>query len=756
MMPTNQIYQSNPSMLMDNLKSMMITMAMVKGTTQNNDDPKQGLFNTFLLIVMLSFIDGFVNQFKLFLSTVNSKIYTYVCSTTSDNSLLKMVENNVITKKQKISSVIVKIDNATKNPVPDAIIDILTNLPNTKCILLENNSYHINYSEEIKISNHIFAKLINSPNVSEDKFNTEFQNDTSTSTSTSTENTNTNSTTNTNTNTNNVVKEKYQYIDVYSYTLNMEQLREEINNISKKYLVKVTNKLGNNIYYFNEIPQQIYRDVTGQIDYSKLSSSLNFSMKIFTTNRSFKNLFGRNIDIIRNRVNFFINNKKWYDDKGVPYTLGIMASGVPGSGKTSLIKCLANETKRHIVNVHLSDSMTKTQIENLFYNEQISVTQNGKTEIYTIPISQRLYVLEDIDCQCEVIMDRNNITREQELVEENKKLKEQLEQLQQMMLNQSNRSHLGNRITAPTNDARKDIHNEKITLSFLLNIFDGILETPNRITIMTTNFIDKLDKAFTRPGRIDVVSKFGLSDSSQIIQMIEHRYDSKLTPEQIDIICNLSNCITPAETSRILFENFDNLNGAINELVDYSLQYMKEHDGNLINNKVEETGETEETGGDEETKEVENKKVSRIKKVKKSKDVVVETCIARDREYYKIDDLGYSKPLNTDLEVGMFIEEESEKESEEEGKPIEDFEDFEWKGINRTEEETKKMLDESAKIREINRTLVERYPIISKKDVNVTQQNQNVGEFMTTFDNLDGIKPYDPHNKFSSNVDWDK
>lgn len=562
--------QTNPAMLMDNLKSMMITMAMVKGTTQTSDDPKQSLLNTFLLILLFSFIDGFILQLKNLLGIISTRINTYIYSKTSDNSLLKIVENAVTVTKQKTSSVIVKIDNSSKNAVSDSIIDILTNLPNTKCILFENNIYQINYSDEIFINKNIFAKLINNSNYEEESVEV---NDTNKVKETDDKNP---KKVEENSQGKNVVQ-KYQYIDVYSYTLNMEQLRQEINNIVKNYLIKVTNKLGNNIYYFNEIPQQIYRDVTGKVDYTKLNPSLNFSMKMFTTNRSFKNLFGSNIDIIRKRVEFFINNKEWYNEKGVPYTLGIMASGSPGSGKTSLIKCIANETKRHIINVHLNDNMTKTQLENLFYNEQLCVTQNGKTELYTIPINRRLYVLEDIDCQCDVIMDRNNKTLEQELIEKNDKLKEEIEELKASIFELSSTGRMNTRVknTNNNNNDLKEVNNEKITLSFLLNIFDGILETPDRITIMTTNFIDKLDKAFTRPGRIDVISKFGLADSYQIIQMIEHRYDTKLTEEQLNMICNLNNCLTPAETSRILFENFNDLNGALTGLVNYSIEYMK-------------------------------------------------------------------------------------------------------------------------------------------------------------------------------------
>ena len=50
-------------------------------------------------------------------------------------------------------------------------------------------------------------------------------------------------------------------------------------------------------------------------------------------------------------------------------------------------------------------------------------------------------------------------------------------------------------------DKSKD---DKITLSFILNIIDGIRETPGRILIITSNNYNCLDPALIRPGRIDI------------------------------------------------------------------------------------------------------------------------------------------------------------------------------------------------------------------------------------------------------------
>lgn len=73
----------------------------------------------------------------------------------------------------------------------------------------------------------------------------------------------------------------------------------------------------------------------------------------------------------------------------------------------------------------------------------------------------------------------------------------------------------------------QEIKKKSLTYSGLLNALDGVLSNQNGvITIMTTNYIEKLGNAFLRPGRIDC--KFELKEcNKEQISMMLHSFIEK-------------------------------------------------------------------------------------------------------------------------------------------------------------------------------------------------------------------------------------
>lgn len=421
----------------------------------------------------------------------------------------------------KESSITLTIDTSDQdNYLGQALLDHITNHQNTQHIAFKQRSFLLNQKEPVELDKDIYAQPIEEEAAVTGGRRGQGQG-----------------------------PGQEQVIEIFSYHRSAVQLRDWLDHVKRHYMAQMKNKLGKGRYYFSSVPISAPLTMDGKKDLTRLPNQFTFTMKPFHTNRRFTNLFGEEIEQIRERVKHFVEHRDWYDEKGIPYTLGILLSGVPGTGKTSTIKCLANETNRHIFSVTMSSDMTKLQLENLFYNENVVIVSENQTQTICIPLDQRLYVLEDIDAQQGNVL----LSRKQPSMETVPRL---LEKRCNMSMNQDIGANL------------------QVDLSFLLNLLDGVLENPGRLLVMTSNHPERLDSALIRPGRIDIVSCFKPCSQKTIRQMIEFFYDIQLDVDRVDALQEIRG-LTPAQVYRILFQHFGSIDVALEQLQKESLQCIE-------------------------------------------------------------------------------------------------------------------------------------------------------------------------------------
>ena len=134
----------------------------------------------------------------------------------------------------------------------------------------------------------------------------------------------------------------------------------------------------------------------------------------------------------------------------------------PGTGKSTMIAAMANFMNYDVYDLELTAVKENTELRKLL------IETTGKSII----------VIEDIDCSLDLTGQRKK-----------KKEKDEDEEPKDLVKKAQEEENKGS----------------KVTLSGLLNFIDGIWSAcgGERIIIFTTNFVDKLDPALIRRGRMD-------------------------------------------------------------------------------------------------------------------------------------------------------------------------------------------------------------------------------------------------------------
>ncbi|OWM69786.1 hypothetical protein CDL15_Pgr025635 [Punica granatum] len=162
----------------------------------------------------------------------------------------------------------------------------------------------------------------------------------------------------------------------------------------------------------------------------------------------------------------FSEGKEYYKKIGKAWKRGYLLYGPPGTGKSTMIAAMANFMNYDVYDLELTAVKDNLELRKLLIDTS----------------SKSIIVIEDIDCSLDLTGQRKKEKKKDDDEDEEgkgdpaKKMKEE-----------------------------EETKASKVTLSGLLNFIDGIWSAcgGERIIIFTTNFIDKLDPALIRRGRMD-------------------------------------------------------------------------------------------------------------------------------------------------------------------------------------------------------------------------------------------------------------
>ena len=205
-----------------------------------------------------------------------------------------------------------------------------------------------------------------------------------------------------------------------------------------------------------------------------------------TNTKRFDSMFFDSKSHIISILDEFMHNKDRYMRLGIPYTLGFLFHGNPGTGKTSAIKAISNYMDRQISIIRPSLIKNRFQLEKLFL-EKVDGTYETQ---------HRIFVFEEIECGGwkDVVLDRR--FKKGEDKDMSVAVAQQTMMMQMMCMSEDNKT------------VAKENTDDRLMLSDILEVLDGIIETPGRVIIFTTNHHEQLDQALMRPGRVDHVIEF--------------------------------------------------------------------------------------------------------------------------------------------------------------------------------------------------------------------------------------------------------
>lgn len=218
--------------------------------------------------------------------------------------------------------------------------------------------------------------------------------------------------------------------------------------------------------------------------------------------RRVKNIKPRNLDtVIVNKaikadiikdIQTFLDSRQWYLDRGIPYKRVYVLHGPSGTGKTSLVKALAGYFNKNIYAFKAGSLSDRS-----FSDGMSSVRSNG------------FALIEDFDS--------NNGFKARS-------------SMKAKLIKQKTASRDVVETATPSADSAQPTELsslfEKLSLSTILNVLDGISPIDGLIIFLSTNDLSSIDSAILRTGRCDYIVEIPHLGDEEI-----HDYIKLMFPE---------------------------------------------------------------------------------------------------------------------------------------------------------------------------------------------------------------------------------
>mgnify|MGYP001578231276 CR=1 FL=1 len=206
------------------------------------------------------------------------------------------------------------------------------------------------------------------------------------------------------------------------------------------------------------------------------------------------------------------------------YNLGIMLHGLPGTGKTSIIKAICNYLQRDAYIVDMRKIKTSTDF----------------TDIFNSDYKDKVYVFEEIDCVKGILSRKNDSNESEEIKQKSDKeiLKQEYIELLKLSSGEKLEKDSKSKFDTDLEALRKKIDDceNQLTLDTMLTVLDGINEYRGRVIIATTNYIERIDSALLREGRFDLKIKLEQYDENETRELLTKMFKDMSSKEELKLL----------------------------------------------------------------------------------------------------------------------------------------------------------------------------------------------------------------------------